>query len=521
MAPQHYWVPLIDKAYNSYTIDSPEEFLSYRAILRRQKANILIDESDLPVSDYYIDSLKSLGLKIKGSSKWQNAVLIETSDSLLIDSLHYLSFVNDVSIDYENFASNFPEHLENSSSFENQYLFESDYGTALPQIKIMGGLGLHELGFKGEGMLVAVLDGGFLNVDSNEYFNNLWENNLIVASKDFVNSESDIFEENYHGMSVLSTMSVNVPGQYIGTSPEASYLLLRSEDVNTETKVEEAYWLLAAEYADSIGADIITASLGYQNFDFPEMDYDYEDITGNKALVTRAAEAAFSKGIIVVNSAGNSGANDWGKITTPSDGINVLSVGAIDTAGIIAAWSSRGLGGDAPVKPDVVAVGTKAALVTSGGSLGVGYGTSFSGTQIAGLTACLWQAMPDKTNLEIIQAIRQSSNRFLFPDIDYGYGIPNFTFALWILNEIEPNLAKKSIQVYPNPFTNNFYLKTDKSILSIEIYSLSGKLLYSNHTGWAGGEIIQIENTGINYPGVYLLITKNNTKTLVSKLVKK
>ena len=521
MSPDHYWVPLIDKTHNSYSIDSPEEFLSDRAILRRQKANISIDESDLPVSDFYIDSLKSLGLKIKGSSKWENAVLIETTDSLLMDSLNYLDFVAMKNTDYGNFASETLDEQGNSSGFENASLFESDYGYALPQIEIIGGIGLHELGFRGEGKLIAVLDGGFLNVDSLDYFNNLWENDRIIAYKDFVNPDGNLFKESYHGMSVLSTMSVNVPGLFIGMAPEASFVLLRTEDVPTETKVEEAYWLLAAEFADSIGADIITTSLGYTIFDFPEMNYEWENLSGDNAFVTRAAENAFSKGLIVVTSAGNEGDDPWEKITTPADGNNVLAVGSIDTLGNVSEFSSRGLGGDNQVKPDVLAVGFQTILVRSTGELGTAYGTSFSSPQISGLAACLWQAMPDKTNLEIIEAIRESANRFAYPDIDHGYGIPNFTLALWILNKIETTESRKDIQIYPNPFTDNLYIKAEKAIESITIYSLSGNQLYTNHSGWDAGEIIRIENSGIKYTGVYLLVTKNNKETIVSKIFKK
>ncbi|MCF8381685.1 MAG: S8 family peptidase [Bacteroidales bacterium] len=520
MSPTHYWISLKDKDNNTYTIDSPEQFLSSRAISRRQKANIPVTLEDLPVSDIYLDSLRSLGLKITGSSKWFNAVVVETTDTLLIDSIDYLDFVSHSSTEYANFAGTIIESENNSFHFENKLFTENDYGTAYTQLNILGGLGLHELGFKGEGIHIAVLDGGFFRVDSIPWFKNIRDNDQIISHKDFVNPTSNIFNENSHGMSVLSTMAVNTPGQYIGSSPEASFLLLRSEDVNTETKVEEALWLFAAEYADSMGADIITASLGYHFFDFPEMNYDYSNLTGVDALVTRAAEAAFSKGMIVINSAGNQGDDSWGTITTPADGKNVLAIGAIDTEGNVALFSSRGLEESESIKPDVLAVGVETSIITASGTIGKGSGTSFSAPQIAGFTACLWQAMPEKTNLEIINAIRKSASRNSYPDATHGYGIPNFMLALWILSEVENNIVKPEIQIYPNPFQNVLYIKADHAITKIEIYTLSGKLLYSNHNDWKSGEIIQIENVGIESPGIYLLRTENNSSTLVSKIIK-
>lgn len=521
MSPEHYWIPLSDKKNNSFTLNSPGEFLSARSILRRQKANISIVEQDLPVSDFYIDSLKSFGLTIIGSSKWFNGVVAETSDTMLLDSLSYLDFVDNFSIEYDNFSAKLLEFESNFSNIENNYFTDNDYGSSFSQLNILGGLGLHELGFKGKGIQIAVLDAGFFKVDSFEYFNNLWENNQIIAHRDFINPSGNIFNESSHGMSVLSTMSVNSPGQYIGSAPEASYILLRSEEISRETKVEEAYWLFAAEYADSIGADIITSSLGYSIFNFPEMNYQWYNLTGNSAFVTRAAEIAFSKGIVVVNSAGNEGNKEWMKINAPADGEHVLAVGSIDTAGVVSSFSSQGFEDNPIVKPDVLAVGYETYLINSSGSIGKGFGTSFSSPQIAGFAACLWQANPYKSHIEILQAIRLSANRFLFPDVKYGYGIPNFMLAMWILNGIESIHQNDLIQIYPNPVEDFFYIKTSILLTKIEIYSIDGKLIYNNETGWQAGEIILIDNWAIDNPGVYLLITKNKKETVVSKLFKK
>ncbi|MCK4922800.1 MAG: S8 family peptidase [Bacteroidales bacterium] len=521
MSPEHYWIPLSDKENNSFTLNSPGEFLSDRSILRRQKTNIPIIEQDLPVSDFYIDSLKSLGLKIIGSSKWLNGVVVETSDYLLIDSLPYLDFVNNFSTEYDNFSADLLEFESNYLNVENNFTTVSDYGSSHTQLNILGGLGLHELGFRGKGLQIAVLDAGFYKVDSFGYFNNLWENNQIIAHRDLINPTGNIFRESSHGMSVLSTMSVNAPGQYIGSAPEASYILIRSEDVSRETKVEEAYWIFAAEYADSIGADIITSSLGYSKFDFPEMNYQWDNLTENTAFVTRAAEIAFSKGIIVVTSAGNEGNKEWQKINMPADGEHVLAVGSIDTAGVVSLFSSHGLEDNIIVKPDVLAVGYETSLVNSSGNIGKGFGTSYSSPQIAGFTACLWQANPDKSHDEILQAIRQSANKFSFPNEKHGYGTPDFMLAMWILNGIEPIQSNDLIQIYPNPVEDFFYIKTSISLTNIEIFTLDGKLIYKNESGWQSGEIILIDNWSYDNTGVYLLKTSNNKKTIVNKLLKK
>ncbi|MFW5820856.1 MAG: S8 family peptidase, partial [Bacteroidota bacterium] len=392
------------------------------------------------------------------------------------------------------------------------------------QISILSGNFLHNFGFKGNDVLIAVLDAGFYRVDELNAFSHLWEENRILAYKDFVDPESDFFVQSTHGLGVLSTMAALIPDVFVGTAPEASYLLLRSEEAARENKVEEANWILAAEYADSTGADIITSSLGY--YDFPtsdKMNYTKDDLTGDSALVTRAAEKAFSKGIIVVSSAGNEGNDPWGKVTPPADGLNVIAVGAIDTSLNVAGFSSRGNTTDDRIKPDVMAVGFRTRIINPMGDPTYGYGTSFSAPQVAGLFACLKQAVPGKTNKEIVEAVRKSSSQYSSPDSIKGFGIPNFIHALWELKRDDPDKENFGFIAYPNPFTRNFELQTTSSdikIQQIDIFSPDGKLVYSNNKKWEPGESIRINSLQTHAPGVYYLVAKSTEGEIVTKLIK-
>jgi subtilisin family serine protease len=520
-----YWLNLVDKRGTLYNTDAPQEFLSERAIARRNNANIPVSEEDLPVSVVYLDSIRKTGVKVVGASKWFNSVIIQTTDSLALDKLSKFDFIIGFDTTYTNFSAARNEEFsceESPSEIEKENFF---YGVASRQISLLSGNFLHNFGFRGDGKKIAVLDAGFYKVDEIQAFQPVWRENRIVNYRDFVNPESDFFKQGTHGLAVLSTMAAYLPDTFVGTAPEASYLLLRSEDALSETKVEEAYWVLAAEYADSSGADIITSSLGY--YDFPmidAMDYSYEDLTGDRALVTRAAEKAFSKGMVVVASAGNEGNNfNWMKITPPADGPNVLAVGSIDTAYQVTSFSSRGNTTDGRIKPDVMAVGFRTKIINSLGEPAEGFGTSFAAPQIAGLIACLWQAAPDKTNREIIEAVKKSSNQYSSPDSISGYGVPNFVHALWLLKNVESESDQPGYIVFPNPFTEEFDIQSEFPNLiteKIDIYSSDGKLIYSNSKPWSPEKRLRISSLKKQAPGVYYIVGKTSEGEIVTKLIK-
>ena len=422
-----YRVSLTDKADTPYSFDHPTRFLSRRAIERRERQGLAIDSTDLPVSSHYVRLIKKEGVTIVGQSRWQNTVLIRLKDSTLVSGIRQLpcvkacklvwlspdSITPDKRIDYQS-------HFEPYDSIPNEI-----YGTAADQIYNLKGDQLHRAGFLGKGMMIAVIDGGFKNADRIPELQKI----KILGWHDFVSpNDPQLFSETDHGTKVLSIMGAYHPHIFIGTAPRAGYWLLRSEDQLTEQEVEEDYWTMAAEFADSVGCDVINSSLGYNEYDHKWMSYKQWQLDGKTAFVSRSAAMLAQKGIILCNSAGNSGMGPWKKIGVPADAENILTVGAISDIETqrIAAFSSVGPTQDGRVKPDVVALGAPARVISGRGTITSSMGTSFSSPVVCGLVACLWQAMQDKTASEIIDIIRRTGNNYQHPDNIYGYGVPDF-----------------------------------------------------------------------------------------------
>lgn len=527
-----YWVNLSDKKGSLYSVSRPEEFLSPRALERRTNSGIPILEEDLPVSQEYYDSISSLGIEILGSTKWFNALIIRSTDSLKLSQIPNFSFVRNFSTAYSSFSFAEMETFSDSSARRPPASTKTvnggkslHYGGAGKQISLLGGNLLHDYGYKGSGRIIAVLDGGFYKTNQIDAFRHLYDKKRILLTRDFVEPESEFYTHSTHGMHVLSTMAAFVPGVFVGTAPEASYMLFRSEETKSENKIEEAWWVLAAELADSAGADIITTSLGY--YDFPgleDMNYTLDELNGKNALVSRAAEKAFEKGMIVIASAGNEGTNNnWEKITPPADGLNVLAVGSIDTAKNATSYSSRGYTSDGRIKPDVMAVGFQTQIVNSQGVVSNGYGTSYAAPQIAGLTACLWQANPEKTNAEIISAIRESGNQFANPDSISGYGIPDFMLAHNILRNSDISEHPVLLTVYPNPFHSGFEIRNNYRSVALEtirIYDSAGKLVYRYPYKILPGQSLSIQHMETCPVGVFYISAKSGGKEIVRKIIK-
>jgi len=448
VAPDKYWVKFTDKTNTPYSIDNPEEFLSQKAINRRNAQGIPIVNNDLPVDPAYIAFVVNTGATLLNVSKWFNSVTVFTDDPLVADAIGELPFV--MSVDKAGkkykpgeetekpFSENetFSEIKNNNPNKGNTSTQSYDYGEGFNQINMLNGIAMHDLGYDGAGMTIAVLDAGFTNADELAAFDSLWINNQILGYKDFADPlEPDIFASHTHGTSVLSTMGANLPGQLVGTAPQAGYWLLRSEYGPSEYLIEELNWASAAEFADSVGADIINSSLGYTTFDDPSQDHSYQDMDGNTTPITIAADLAASKGIIVVNSAGNSGGDAWLYIGAPADGDGVFSIGAVNSEGNYASFSSIGPTYDGRIKPDVVAQGKGSKIISAySGSVVSGNGTSFSSPITAGMVACLWQANPGRRNTEIMEAIRQSASLANDPTAFLGYGIPDYLKADSILS---------------------------------------------------------------------------------------
>ena len=419
-----YRITLKDKKGSTVSLRHPEQFLSQKAIERRRRQGLKVDESDLPVSEVYLRELAARHVQVVSKSKWNNTVLVKTATPQQAESLKSLAFVNDV---VQTFSAPDSVTLSVRDSLktilaEDDTLYSTSYGRAKLQVEMLGGIKLHEAGFRGNGMTIAIIDGGFMNVDQIPAFRKV----NIIGAKDFGFPQSDIYQEGDHGTCVLSLMAANEYGAIIGTAPEASYLLLRSEVGAYENLCEEDFWVAAAEYADSIGVDVINTSLGYNHFDNADNNHRYADLDGHSTVISRAASLLADKGIVLVNSAGNSGNNQWKKITPPADAENVLTVGALRLNGTNANFSSVGPSQDGRVKPDIMAPGNPDWVIGGDGRLSKGSGTSFASPLACGMVACLWQSLPTKTAKQIIDIVLNSCNQYDTPDNIFGYGTPDF-----------------------------------------------------------------------------------------------
>lgn len=531
IAPEKYWVQFTDKIGTPYSLDAPEEFLTDRAIQRRLAQGINFVENDLPVNPEYIEGVANTGASLLNVSKWMNGVSIQTTDSDVLDAIAALPYVAETrkmtTIESENNKSFFENEQYDitvqdwDASKKSTSVF--NYGSAFTQINQINGIPLHEMGYRGEGMVVAILDGGFESVEVHPAFDSLWQNDQILGTKDFVHPGGSVFTESYHGTAVLSTIGANVPGQMIGTAPKASFWLLRTEYVYSENVIEEYNWVSAAEYADSVGVDVINSSLGYIDFDLPQWDHSYEDMDGSTNVVTIGADIAASKGILVVNSAGNSGSSwTFPYIGAPADGFDVFSIGAVDGSGNRASFSSVGPTYDGRIKPDIMAMGQGTAVASGSSSFGTSSGTSFSSPVIAGMSTCLWQANPTFTNLEIKEAIKQSGDNVFAPDEYYGYGIPDYELANSVLTNLNSKLSNGTqfLKLSPNPFTNavNIKLLMD-TVLQAEVFDLAGRKIVStelnrNNINRLSTLLIQLD------PGFYILNVSSKSDYQSIKIIK-
>jgi serine protease AprX len=545
VAPDKYFVKFTDKNNSPYSIQNPSEFLSQRAIDRRLNQGIAIDWYDLPVNPSYLQGVAETGATILNPTKWLNGVTIYTTDPSVLDAINALPYVAGITKSYhataggDEIESNFEKpffknevyDMPGVSGLKQGYETGSfDYGQGFNQIHMLNGDAFHEMGYRGQGKVIAVLDAGFLNANTLDVFDSLWQNNQILGTHDFVRGGDIMFDEHPHGSMVLSCMGGNYPGQLIGTAPKASYWLLRSEDGSTEYLIEEYNWVSAAEYADSVGVDVISSSLGYTEFDDPALNHTYADMDGNTAPATIGADMAAKKGIVVVISLGNEGNTDWYYLSAASDGDSVMGIGAVDGSGIYASFSSHGPSYDGRVKPDVVTQGSGVYVADPyGGGFTYSGGTSFSAPILAGMATCLWQANPLFNNMQIDNAIRESASQYQTPDAMLGYGIPDFMLANNILTIINgPDEEFSLLKVYPNPFSDVFTIDAGKlgsggagmNNASIEISDITGRVIGVQHFSFVNSKTITI-NLLQNAPkGLYFIKTELNNQQFVQKIIK-
>ncbi|AWI26128.1 S8 family serine peptidase [Flavobacterium pallidum] len=472
-AQQDAWIYFTDKPNAATYLANPLTMLTQRSLDRRAAQNIALDLKDVPISQDYINTLSSTpGVTVYAKSKWLNAVHVRGTVADIQSLLDY-TFVS--AIDFADDAldtnGNRPAMSHRPASFlkAQEIMVNLPYGNSQNQVAMLHGNQLHIDDYTGAGKVIAVLDAGFPGVDVLDAFSRLRNNNHILGGYDFVNRAPNFYTSNNHGTAVLSTMGAYVENQMVGSAPDADYYLFITESNLDENPLEESLWVEAAEEADRLGVDIITTSLGYFHFVNAAYNYDYNDMNGTKAFISRGADIAFTRGIVVVASAGNSGASATDPhIGVPADALNVLAVGAVDANEQHAVFSSIGPSADGRVKPDITAQGEQAIVVNSSGEIQAANGTSFSAPIIAGLTACLWQALPDKSNAEIVSLIRQSADHYTNPDALYGYGIPDFAAAV-IAAGIDDNVLP-SYAVYPNPVKETLSIKTADFAANAEIY---------------------------------------------------
>lgn len=501
-AQEDAWVYFTNKPDAATYLANPLQMLSQRALDRRTAQGIALDAKDVPVAQTYIDQVTAAsGITVMAKSKWMNALHVRGSiaDISALSSLPFVSYIDFANNGIGN--ANRPAQVQETTTVDKFQGIQAtySYGTSSSQVNMLNGHLLHQQDYTGGGKIIAVLDSGFPGVNTTQPFQRLITNNQILGGYDFVNRSTNFYSGHFHGTMVLSTMGGYTENQLVGTAPDASYYLFITENAASENPVEESYWVEAAEMADILGVDIINTSLGYFIYDNPAYSYTYSKLNGNTAFITRGAEVAFSRGMVLVTSAGNSGATANPYATTPGDAPNTLTIGAVDSAEVISPFSSIGPTFDGRVKPDVSAQGVNAITANPTGVIAGASGTSFAAPITAGLVACLWQALPDMTNTEIINLVRASADRFTNPDSQYGYGIPDFALALQSGLGLEDIDAAQLLLLYPNPATDvlRFVLPKTTDTVSITLFNNLGQLVLQQKVNAGASLSVQSLANGI------------------------
>ena len=512
---------LLDKEDVAASIANPISIMTQDAIDRKSLQNTLIDERDVPVNEEYITQLKNApGISVHAKSKWMNAVYVRGTQGD-IDDLITSDYVT--SVEFMDKSLNLrpgPGITPDKFAIENQQgRVVYNYGAAANQTTMLKVDYLHEQDFTGDGMVVAVLDSGFPNVMNNPAFSHIVSDGRLLGTYDFALRQENVDGTGSHGAQTFSDIGAFILDQFVGTAPEASFYLFRTEYGPTENPVEEAWWVEALERADSLGVDVVNTSLGYQDYDNSAYDHSYADLDGQTTIGARGANHAFDKGMILVTSAGNDG-NGFTYVGTPGDSPGMLTIGAVDSDGDYVSFSSIGPTVDGRIKPDVMAQGREAAVVNSNGNVTTSNGTSFSSPIMAGAVASLWQARPEVSNGQIMQVIRESGHLFSNPTDQMGYGIPNFEDALnsLLILGVEDQLLANQFALYPNPVKTNINISFPEGEVEADviIYNIIGEQVLntriSNVNNWVDlSELVS---------GMYFATIKSNSRTNSFKLIK-
>lgn len=517
------WVYFRDKPNAQTFLNNPLTMLTQRAIDRRTIQNIAIALNDVPVHQPYIDAIAAVnGIEVKAKSKWLNCVHVRGNQAT-ITLLMSNTFVEKIIFANKNIGQlgkNAALLVNNPVNKQFETAVGFNYGNSANQIQMLNGDILHQQNFTGAGKIMAILDSGFTNVNTISPFQRIRDNNQLLGGYNFVDGNTTIYGRHNHGTNVLSTIAGFADNQLVGTAPDAKFYLFITEDINSENPVEESYWVEAAEMADSLGVDVINSSLGYFGYDNPAYSYSYSDMTGNKAFASKGANIAFLKGMIVVCSAGNSGGSSEPFVGVPAEATNVIAVGAVKFDRTLASFSSIGPSFDGRVKPDVMAQGQASVVASTSGAITTANGTSFSSPIMAGMITSFWQALPNATNVEILQFVKQASDRFANPTAQFGYGIPNFQIALNIALSINTpvNATQTAFSIVPNPCNNEITINFSSLIknASIKIYSVLGKEIYAMENIAPQSKI---DLTALQ-SGIYFYKMKTSDSEISGKLLK-
>ena len=457
---QRYLVFFKDKAGTPYTVDQPQAFLSARALARRTRQNIVVRARDLPVNPTYLAQVRAASgsPQLIFTSRWLNGAVL-ACDSLTLTNVRQLPAVAGTQL-----LSRRPPQAPAAAGAvaviappPTPATPRATYGPAYAQNQLIGAVAMHEAGYRGEGMQIAVFDAGFPGADRLAALQTMQQQGRVAGTRNFVSGGRSVYLSNGHGTATLGLIAGELPGYYVGTAPRATFHLCITEDVSSESPMEEANWLAAAEYADSAGVDVISSSLGYTTFDDPALSHTYADLNGRTTIGSRAALGAARAGMIVVNSAGNDGSDGWHYIGVPADADSIITVGAVDSLRQHAGFSSYGPTADGRLKPTLAAMGVASAVLTPAGTVVRGAGTSYACPELAGLVAGFWQANPTLSAQQVIAALERGASQAQAPDNTLGYGIASFGTAYNLLHPGAPLAAAPAagpaaaLTVFPNP----------------------------------------------------------------------